>query len=129
MSLAQNLKRSGILRAGVRIKTATTSSSTPSTSEEPAPAIHAPQASRSINELEGALVLLVVVGVLVSTGTHLADVLVHVTTVSVRRSSPVRNLDEVKKKLVKTTFQDALDVNQFETANKQIRVKLFLFVN
>ena len=111
LGLAQNLKGSRILEAGIGIKPASTASgSTSPASKEPAPAIHAPQASRGIDELEGTLVLLVIIGVLGSTGAHLANVLVHVATISVRRTGPVRNLNGEAKPST-TTFRDSCNCN------------------
>ena len=61
--------------------------------EEPAAAVHGPQALGGVHQLERVLVLLVVVRVLGAAGAELGVVLVHVAAVLVRATAPVGNLE------------------------------------
>ena len=63
----------------------------------PSPAVHGPEGPGGVHQLEGVLVLLVVVGVLGAAGAELGVVLVHVAAVLVCVPCPVRDLDEKNK--------------------------------
>jgi hypothetical protein len=83
LSFAEHLEG---CRIKVRVPPTTgtpSSSELASTSEEPASAVSSSQGSGGVHQLEGAFVLLVVVGVLGSTGADLTGVLVHVTTIRI----------------------------------------------
>ena len=88
LGLAQDLQRSSV---GVPLL-ATPAAKIAAASEEATPAVGASEAPGCVDQLEGALVFLVIVGVLGAAGSELAGVLADVAPVGVGRSSPVRNL-------------------------------------
>ena len=95
LRLAQDLQLSSVVLVLVVVPSIVSAEvSTPSSSEESASSIHGSQRPRGVHQLEGVLVLLVVVGVLGATLAELRRVLVHVASVSVGVAGPVRNLDK-----------------------------------